>query len=90
MAIGTIIKNKTEDLGKSNEVTCPNCHQLTFMQTFANYDIDNYLAKLFDKDEDFNFAVCPLCAAVFKINSTYVAGTGQRLSEYHLMPIERK
>lgn len=89
MAISTIIKNKTEDLGKSNKLNCPKCHQLTFMQMFANYDLDNYLAQIFDKDEDFNFAVCPLCASVFKISNTFVPGT-QDLRPYHLMPINEK
>ncbi len=89
MAISTFIKNKTEDLGKSKELNCPKCHQLTFMQMFANYDLDNYLAQLFDKDEDFNFAVCPLCAGVFKISNTFVPGT-QELREYHLTAMDIK
>ena len=48
MAISTLIKNKTEDLGKSNVLVCPKCNKSTFMQMFANYDLDNYLAQLFD------------------------------------------
>ena len=89
MAISTLIKNKTEDLGKSNELICPKCNELTKLQMFANFDLDNYFAQLFDKDEDFNFAVCPLCAGVFKISNTYVPGT-QDLRSYHLLPINDK
>lgn len=89
MAINTIIKNKTEDLGKSNELVCPKCQKSTFMQLFASYDLDNYLAMLLKKTDDFNFAVCPLCSSVFKIDDTFVPGTSQLLTEYHLTPVAK-
>lgn len=89
MAIKTVIKNKTEDMGKSNEITCPACGQLTSMQLYSNYDLDNYLAMALGKTDDFCFAVCPKCAAVFKLSDTFVPGTGQRLSDYHLLPLKK-
>ncbi|MDD6021311.1 MAG: hypothetical protein ACI4GA_06600 [Acutalibacteraceae bacterium] len=90
MAIKTAIKNKTEDRGRSNELICPKCHQLTSMQLYSNYDLNNYLSLLLGKTDDFNFAVCPKCAAVFRLSDTFVPDSGQRLSEYHLIPTDKK
>lgn len=90
MAIHSLIKNKTEDLGKSNSIICPKCHQTTALQIFSNYDLDNYLAMILEKTDDFNFAVCPLCSGVFKIDNTFVPGTGQLLCEYHLTAVNKK
>lgn len=90
MAIRTLIKNKTDDMGSSNEITCPSCGQLTSMRLYSNYDLDNYLAMLLGKTDDFSFAVCPKCAAVFKLSDTFVPDSGQRLCDYHLQQINKK
>ncbi len=90
MAIRVPIKNKTDDRGRSNEIVCPKCRQLTSMQLYSNYDLDNYISLILGKDDDFNFAVCPKCAAVFRLSDTFVPESGQRLSDYHLIPIDKK
>ncbi len=87
MAINTLIKNKTEDMGESNEIICPKCSQVTKMKLYSNYDLDNYIALFLGKSDDFNFAVCPKCAGVFKLADTFVANSGQNLCDYHLLPI---
>lgn len=90
MAIKTFIKNKTEDMEESNEIVCPKCKQTTPMRLYSNYDLDNYISLILGKSDDFSFAVCPKCAAVFKLSDTFVPQSGQRLSDYHLIPIEKK
>ena len=77
-------------MGKSNEILCPKCGQLTSMRLYSNYDLDNYISLILGKSDDFNFAVCPKCAAVFRLSDTFVPDSGQRLSDYHLIPIENK
>lgn len=90
MAIRIPIKNKTDDMGESNEILCPKCGQLTSMHLYSNYDLDNYISLILGKSDDFNFAVCPKCAAVFRLGDTFVPDSGQRLSDYHLIPIENR
>lgn len=87
MAIKTFIKNKTEDMGESNVIICPKCGKATRMRLYSNYDLDNYLAMLLKKSDDFDFAVCPKCAGVFKLADTFVPQSGQNLCDYHLLPI---
>lgn len=87
MAIKTIIKNKTDDMGESNDIICPKCGQVVRMRLYSNYDLDNYIAMVLGKSDNFNFAVCPKCASVFKLADTFVPKTGQNLCDYHLLPI---
>ena len=51
MAIKTILKNRTDDLGKSEPIICPACKKKTQLQLFSNYDLDNYIGKLLGKDK---------------------------------------
>lgn len=90
MAIKTFIKNKTEDMGHSNEIICPKCGKVTSMRLYSNYDLDNYLAMVLGKSDDFNFAVCPSCAGVFKLADTFAPQSGQSLCDYHLLPVGKE
>lgn len=85
MAIKTLLKNKTEELGKSENIVCPVCKKETELSLFSNYDADNYVAKILDMDTEFNFAVCPLCASVFKINMSSFGVMNAPLKDYHLI-----
>ena len=87
MAIRNLFKNITDDMGPSEEVVCPKCHQLTTMQMYSNYDSGNYIAMILKKNTRLNFAVCPKCATVFKLSDTYAPGTGQTLRDYHFIPL---
>lgn len=84
MAIKTLIKNKTDDLGKSEEICCPVCEKAVQMQLFSNYDLDNYFAKILKSDEELNFCVCPECASVFTINMSSYGVQNSPLRPYHL------
>lgn len=88
MAIRTLLNNKTDGLGKSNPVTCPVCNRKTEMELFSNYDTDNYIGKLLGKDKEFNFAVCPLCTSVFKVNMSSYGIENSPLREYHLITLK--
>ena len=87
MAIKTILKNKTEDLGKSDPIVCPVCKKEVQLQLFSNFDLDNYVGKLLGKDKEFNFAVCPLCASVYSVNLSSYGIQNAPLRDYHLTVI---
>lgn len=88
MAIKNFLNNKTEDLGSSNPVICPSCGKETALQLFTNYDTNNYIGKILGKDKEYNFAVCPLCAGVFKINMSAYGVQNSTLHDYNLIPIK--
>ncbi|MGN0444448.1 MAG: hypothetical protein ACI4F5_07535 [Acutalibacteraceae bacterium] len=90
MAIKTILKNRTDDLGKSEPITCPACKKKTQLQLFSNYDLDNYIGKLLGKDKELNFAVCPLCASVFSINMSSFGVQNSPLHDYNLTLIKKE
>ena len=89
MAIKNLIRSKTDDLGFSNEITCPSCKETVKMRIFSNYDLDNYLAMLLKKSAEFNFAVCPKCETVFKINKSVFGIENEKLRDYDLLKISR-
>lgn len=90
MAIKNLLKNKTEDLGRSNVLVCPVCKKETSFQLFSNFDTDNYIGKILGKDKEFNFAVCPLCSSVFKINMSSYGIKNDKLHDYNLSLINCK
>ncbi len=70
MAIKTIEKLKTNDLGASNPVCCPVCSTAQEMRLFENVD-GSMVAHLHKKPVQF-LAVCPGCATVFTVNPHYM------------------
>lgn len=89
MAIKTLISNKTDDLGKSNDIICPVCNKETQLRIFSNYDLDNLIGKLLRIDKELNIAVCPLCETVFSINMTSYGVQNSPLKPYHLTVIHK-
>ncbi|MBR3094594.1 MAG: hypothetical protein IKH12_03275 [Clostridia bacterium] len=71
MAIKTIEKLKTTDLGASNELACPVCGAVSQMRLFENTD-GSMVAHLHKKPAQ-GLAVCPRCATVFTVNPHYIA-----------------
>lgn len=90
MAIKTLLKNKTEDLGKSDILFCPECKKETHLHLFSNYDLDNYVGKILKKDKELNFAVCPLCSSVFSINMSSFGVKNSPVRDYHLTLIKKE
>lgn len=90
MAIKNLIKNKTDDLGKSNTLVCPVCNKETYLQLFSNYDAGGYVSKILGKDEELNFGICPLCSSVFKINMSSYGIKNDKLHDYNLSLINGK
>ncbi len=85
MAIKTLFTNVTDDFGMTEEMECPKCHRLTSMRLYSNYDLGNIPALILKKNTRLSFIVCPQCASVFKLADTYVPGTGQKLSPWHIL-----
>lgn len=70
MAIPSIEKLITKDLGKTNEVTCPVCKNFGELRLFDSTDYSP-ISK-FLKKGDLSFAVCSKCSTVFEVNPNYV------------------
>lgn len=70
VAIKSIEKLLTKDLGLTNEVVCPVCKNKTELRLFESCDYSAVSVLL--KKENLNFAVCPNCSSVFAVNSNYV------------------
>lgn len=89
MAIKTLLKNKTEELRKSECIICPSCKKETALYLYSNYDLDNYIGKILKKDKELNFAVCPLCASVFAINMSSYGIQNAPIHDYNLTLIKK-
>ena len=70
MAIRTIENLKTDDLGETNSLVCPQCQNEGPMRLFRNQD-SSAINLLLKKDAE-GFAVCPHCSAVFRVNPNYI------------------
>ena len=70
MAIKSIENLKTEDLGETNSLVCPQCQNEGPLRLFRNED-DSALNMLLKKEPE-GFAVCPHCSAVFSLNPNYL------------------
>lgn len=70
MAIKSFENLKTSDVGRSNVLVCPSCGKATEMKLYAFTDA-SVVAHLLQKKEE-GFAVCPKCAAVFRVNPNYM------------------
>ncbi len=71
MAISTINKGYTKDIGKTEGIICPQCKEAVAMRLFSTSDT-SAVAKLKQKKEDYVVAVCPKCAGVFEIEENYM------------------
>lgn len=93
MAISTINKAHANDEGISNPVICPKCDKTVGMRLFAAVDT-SIVAKISKENKDINFAVCPLCSAVFSVAENYVreksAGTTVIMTESDLTELGRR
>ena len=65
-------KNHTESVGSTGEVVCPSCGKKVLMAVFRNYDSVNVIELITGEKQQLGFAVCPECAAVFKVNRDYL------------------
>ena len=70
VAIKSIEKLFTKDLGSTNEVVCPVCKNKTTLRLFENCDYSAIAALL--KKESLSFAVCGKCSSVFAVNPNFV------------------
>ena len=93
MAIPTINKLNVTDEDISNPVICPSCNKTVGMRIFGAEDM-SVIAKILPKDTDMAIAVCPVCAAVYKIAENYYKerknGTTVFMTEKDLEKLERK
>ena len=71
MAVSTINKGFTKDIGETEGVVCPNCKKAVRMRLFTTTDI-SIVSKLIRKDGNMDVAVCPQCATVFTIAENYM------------------
>ncbi len=90
MALKTIINNQTDDLGSSNELTCPECGNKVRMRLFSNYDSNSLIATVLNKEKELNFCVCPNCKTVFKINMSSYGIQNSDLKDYYLEKLNGK
>ncbi len=92
MAIKSIEKLKMNDVGNSNVLVCPACGKATEMKLYAFTDA-SVVAHLKKKKQE-GVAVCPKCAAVFRVNPNYMEqkqlGTVCTLEPHDLMPLEKR
>ncbi len=92
MAIKSIENLKTNDVGNSNVVVCPACGKATEMKLFAFTDA-SMVAHLLKKKQE-GIAVCPKCAAVFRVNPNYMEqkqlGTVCTLEAHDLSPLDKR
>lgn len=70
MAIKSIEKLSTKDLGLTNEVACPVCKKKAELRLFENRDYSAIAALL--KKENMSFAVCTKCSSVFEVNPNFI------------------
>ena len=93
MAISTINKLNVTDEDISNPVICPKCGKTVGMRLFAEED-KSTVGKLFPEKQNTAIAVCPLCAAVYKVADNYYKerknGTTVFMTEADLEGLERK
>ena len=71
MAVSTINKGFTKDLGETEGIVCPNCKKAVRMRLFTTTDT-SIITKITQKDGDVNVAVCPQCACVFTVAKNYM------------------
>jgi hypothetical protein len=93
MAISTINKLNVTDEDISNPVICPSCNKTVGMRLFGAED-KSTVGKLFPEKQNTAIAVCPLCAAVYKVADNYYKerrnGTTVFMTESDLEFLERK
>ena len=93
MAIPTINKLNVTDEDISNPVICHTCNKTVGMRLFGTED-KSTVGKLFPEKQNTAIAVCPLCAAVYKVADNYYKerqnGTTVFMTESDLESIERK
>lgn len=93
MAISTINKLNVTDEDISNPVICPSCNKTVGMRLFGAED-KSTVGKLFPEKQNTAIAVCPLCAAVYKVADNYYKerrnGTAVFMTESDLEFLERK
>ena len=70
MAIPTINKLNVTDEDISNPVICPSCGKTVGMRLFGAED-KSTVGKLFPEKQEMAVAVCPMCAAVYKVADNY-------------------
>ena len=87
MAVSTINKGYTKDLGETEGILCPQCKKAVNMRLFTTTDTSP-VTLLKKKDGDVNIAVCPECACVFSVAKNYMkektAGTTVFITESDL------
>lgn len=71
MAVSTINKGFTKDLGETEGIVCPNCKKAVRMRLFTTTDT-SVITKITQKDGDVHVAVCPQCACVFTVAKNYM------------------
>ncbi|MBO5936352.1 MAG: hypothetical protein J6V06_05270 [Clostridia bacterium] len=93
MAIPTINKLNVTDEDISNPVICPSCGKTVGMRLFGAED-KSTVGKLFPEKQKMAVAVCPMCAAVYKVADNYYKerknGTLVYMTEKDLESLERK
>ena len=71
MAVSTINKGYTKDMGNTEGIICPNCKKPVSMRLFTTTDT-SVVTKITKIDGDVHIAVCPLCACVFSLSKNYM------------------
>ena len=71
MAVSTINKGYTKDMGETEGIICPVCKKAVNLRIFTTTDT-SVISKITKKDGDVHIAVCPLCASVFSLSKNYV------------------
>lgn len=71
MAVSTINKGYTKDMGETEGILCPNCKKAVNLRLFTTTDT-SMVTKITKKDGDVHIAVCPLCASVFSLSKNYM------------------
>ena len=93
MAISTINKLNVTDEDISNPVICPKCNKTVGMRLFGAED-KSVVGKLYPEKQDMAIAVCPVCAAVYKVADNYYKerknGTLVYMTPEDLESLERK
>lgn len=93
MAIPTINKLNVTDEDISNPVICPSCNKTVGFRLFGAED-QSTIGKLFPEKKNMAVAVCPMCAAVYKVADNYYKerknGTLVYMTPEDLESLERK
>lgn len=71
MAVSTINKGFTKDIGETEGIVCPNCKSAVRMRLFTTTD-SSVISKVIRKKGDMHVAVCPQCACVFTVAENYM------------------